>query len=145
MSIPALSRTHPARCADLGVFSLGNPAVDTKALRYIQHRYASRADDIVVSGSGLPVFAAVARLLKYGVSPTRITVVVREEEGTIQGLTEKNVSVLLCTACAVPALLSVCSTVSGTCACRRLDCAMSFSSPFIVRTYIIVETTCSAR
>jgi hypothetical protein len=103
MSIPALSRTHPARCADLGVFSLGNPAVDTKALRYIQHPYASRADDIVVSGSGLPVFAAVARLLKYGVSPTRITVVVREEEGTIQGLTEKNVSApmhhLFCACC----------------------------------------------
>jgi hypothetical protein len=46
----------------------------------------------VVSGSGLAVFATVAKLLKFGLSPTRITVVVREEEGSIQGLFEKNVS-----------------------------------------------------
>lgn len=92
MTIPHLSRTHPARCADVGVFSLGNAAADAKALRYVQQRYATRSDDVVVSGSGLPVFAAVARLLKFGLAPTRITVVVREPEGTIEGLTEKNVS-----------------------------------------------------
>jgi hypothetical protein len=91
MSIPSLSRTHPARCADIGVFSLGNPAADAKALRYVKQRYSSRSDDVVVSGSGLAVFAAVARLLRFGLSPTRITVVVREEEGAIQGLYEKNV------------------------------------------------------
>lgn len=91
MTIPSLSRTHPARCADIGVFSLGNPQVDAKALRYIQHRYPGRSDDVVVSGSGLAVFAAVARLLKFGVAPMRITVVVKDDEGTIQGLAEKNV------------------------------------------------------
>ena len=47
---------------------------------------------MVVSGSGLPVFAAVAQLLKLGVPPNRITVVVREVEGTIEGISEKNVS-----------------------------------------------------
>ncbi len=54
-------------------------------------RYGQRSDDVVVSGSGLPVFAAVARLLNTGVAPTRITVVVKEDEGFIDGLTEKNV------------------------------------------------------
>lgn len=87
-----MSRLHPARCADVGVFSLGNPAADLHALRYIRQRYANRSDDVVVSGSGLPVFTAVARLLKIGVAPTRITVVVREDEGHVEGLTEKNVS-----------------------------------------------------
>ena len=85
-------RTHPSRCADIGVFSLGNPAADIKALRYIQQRGTSHTQDVIVSGSGLAVFTAVARLLKFGIEPTRITVAVREEEGNITGLTEKNVS-----------------------------------------------------
>lgn len=121
-SFPSVSRLHPARCADIGVFSLGSPLADLQALRYIRHRYSilckktrkscfvlfwliklsrsprfscrygQRSDDVVVSGSGLPVFAAVARLLSTGVAPTRITVVVKEDEGFIEGLTEKSVS-----------------------------------------------------
>lgn len=93
-SFPSISRLHPARCADIGVFSLGSPLADLQALRYIRHRYGQRSDDIVVSGSGLPVFTAVSRLLQIGVAPTRITVVVKEDEGFIEGLTEKNVSVV---------------------------------------------------
>ena len=90
--LPSISRLHPAKCAEIGVFSLGSPAADLQALRYIRNRYSARSDDVVVSGSGLPVFAAVARLLRAGMSPTRITVVVREEEGRVEGLNEKNVS-----------------------------------------------------
>ncbi|KAJ1433137.1 hypothetical protein B484DRAFT_478475 [Ochromonadaceae sp. CCMP2298] len=93
--IPSLGHLHPARCADVGVFSLGNPASDALALAYIRKRYPNRSDDIVVSGSGLPVFAAVARLLKLGLDPMRITVVVHEEEGKIQGLKEKSVTDVL--------------------------------------------------
>lgn len=91
-TFPSVSRLHPARCADVGVFSLGSPSADLHALRYIRHRYGQRSDDVVVAGSGLSVFAAVSRLLMIGVAPTRITAVVREAEGYIEGLTEKNVS-----------------------------------------------------
>lgn len=79
------------------MFSLGSPLADLQALRYIRHRYGQRSDDIVVSGSGLPVFTAVSRLLQIGVAPTRITVVVKEDEGFIEGLAEKNVSALFYT------------------------------------------------
>jgi hypothetical protein len=87
---------HPARCADVGIFSLGNPTIDLLALRYIKQRYNNRNDDVVISGAGLAVFHAAGRLLKVGVSPMRITLVVREEEGNIEGFTEKNVCISCC-------------------------------------------------
>mmetsp|Transcript_16681 Transcript_16681/g.28251 ORF Transcript_16681/g.28251 Transcript_16681/m.28251 type:complete len:1262 (-) Transcript_16681:1911-5696(-) len=92
MSISTISHLHPAQCADAGIFSLGNPSADILALKYIRKRYPSRSDDVVVAGSGLPVFAAVAKLLKIGIDPMRITLVEREEEGRISGLKEKAIT-----------------------------------------------------
>lgn len=89
--IPSLVRMHPARCADSGIFSLGNPTIDTIAMKYIKKRYPARTDDVIVYGSGLVALTAVSKLLQIGLSPNRITFVVPEEEGVIDVSLDKNV------------------------------------------------------
>ena len=89
--IPSLSRTHPTRCADSGIFALGNPTIDNIALKYIKKRYPARTDDVIVYGSGLAALVAVSKLLRIGLSPNRITLVVQEEEGVIDLSLDKNV------------------------------------------------------
>ena len=83
---------HPAKCADAGIFGLGNPVADQEARRFIHKRYPGRSEDVVVSGSGVQAFTAVEQLLSMGIAPARITVVVPEEEGKVAGIPEKKVS-----------------------------------------------------
>ena len=89
--IPSLCRMHPARCADSGIFSLGNPTSDTIAMKYIKKRYPTRTDDVIVYGSGIAALTVVSKLLQIGLTPNRITLVVSEEEGVVDVSLDKNV------------------------------------------------------
>ena len=69
---------HPSKCGDCGIFSLGNPTADLLALRWVRRRH-SRPDPIVIYGDALKAFGCAAKLMRYGVPPTKIVVVVSEE------------------------------------------------------------------
>lgn len=75
----------------MGVFGLGNPCADYAALQYVKKRYSGRTEDVVVNGAGIEMFAAVAKLIKCGIAPSRITVVTPEEEGKVKGFPERKV------------------------------------------------------
>ncbi len=71
---------HSAKCADAGVFELGNPSADLLAVRWIRKRYASKLEAIVVYGTVIRTFTAIARLLKSGISAGRLVAVLQDSE-----------------------------------------------------------------
>eukprot|EP01037_Dinobryon_pediforme_P018940 gene18940-19279_t len=76
--IPSLAGTHPSKCADCGIFSLGNPTADLLALRWVKRRN-NRGDPIVVYGEALRAFCCAAKLIRSGIPPNKIVVAVSEE------------------------------------------------------------------
>lgn len=89
--IPSLTGVHPAKCADAAIFALGNPAADLLALSWIKKRLANRSDPVIICGVAIKVFAAAEGLLKSGVEPSRIVLVVSDSADYIEGCTDQQV------------------------------------------------------
>lgn len=90
LSIPALMKMHPAQCADMGVFSLGNPSADFLAVKWIKKR-SPKADPIAIFGNYLDALCATTRLLSLGVEAKRIAMVVPDEPSSLEGVDDKNI------------------------------------------------------
>lgn len=83
---------HPSRCADSGIFSLGSPSLDRRAMEYIMKRYPVRTDDVIISGTGIAALAAISSLINMGIASNRITLLVRSEEHIVDDTIDKFVS-----------------------------------------------------
>jgi hypothetical protein len=89
--IPSLAGVHPAKCADAAIFALGNPASDLLALSWVKKRLANRSDPVVICGIAVKVFAAADGLLKAGVEPSRIALVVTDSSDFMEGCGDQQV------------------------------------------------------
>ncbi|RYH29030.1 DUF4821 domain-containing protein [archaeon] len=83
--IPSLANIHPAKCADAGIFTLGNPSADLIALSYVKKRTASRAESVVIAGKAIKVLVAAESLVRAGVDPNKIACVVNDVPSLIEG------------------------------------------------------------
>jgi len=70
---PSTYSLHPTLCAERGIFGLGNPKADYIAVKWLKAQ--PRNPQIVVYGSVFQGLNAVGRLLKYGIDPSLITIV----------------------------------------------------------------------
>lgn len=83
---------HSAKCADAGIFQLGNPSADLLAVRWIRKRYSSKMEPVVVYGTVIRAFTAVARLLRSGVAASRVVTVLQDSESFISEIEDSVVS-----------------------------------------------------
>jgi hypothetical protein len=84
--IPSLMGVHPAKCADVGIFALGNSAADLIALSYVKKRTASRSEYfVVVCGRAIRVLTAAEGLIRAGVDAGKIVCVIEEAADQLQG------------------------------------------------------------
>jgi hypothetical protein len=86
---------HPSRCADSGIFSLGSPSLDRRAMEYIMKRYPVRTDDVIISGTGIAAYAAISSLINMGIASNRITLLVKSEEQIVDETLDKFVSIYI--------------------------------------------------
>lgn len=103
--LKCLAGMHPARCADAGIFELGNPAADLLALRWVRKRHItsgaggqqSKADGgtVVLAGLALHVFHAANTLLQLGISAEHIVCSVLEEAEQLEEMDSERMSDLL--------------------------------------------------
>lgn len=94
-AIPSLRQMHPSRCADSGIFSLGSPSLDRRAMEYIMKRYPVRTDDVIISGTGIAAYAAISSLINMGIASNRITLLVKSEEQIVDETLDKFVSIYI--------------------------------------------------
>lgn len=83
---------HSAKCADAGIFELGNPCADLLAVRWIRRRYSSKMEAIVVYGTVIRALTAVARLMRSGVAASRLVVVLPDSESCITEIEDETVA-----------------------------------------------------
>ncbi len=93
--VSSLAGVHPAKCADAAIFSLGNPAADLLALTWVKKRIANRSDPVVICGVALKVLAAAEGLLRAGVEPSRIVLVVNDAVDYIEGINDSQVGLFV--------------------------------------------------
>lgn len=89
--IPALQGVHPSKCADAGIFSLGNPAADLLAINWVRKRAQNRNEPIIICGAALKVLTAAESLLRAGIDPNKIVCLIHELEENIEGCQELTV------------------------------------------------------
>lgn len=90
--IPSLVGVHPAKCADAGIFALGNPASDLLALSWVKKRAVNRTEPVVICGVALKVLAAAEGLIRGGIEPARIVCVITDAPENIEGCNDLIVS-----------------------------------------------------
>lgn len=74
---PQSASFHPAVCAERGIFGLGNPQADYRAISWIKKKQ-SDFSKIVVYGKGITGLNTVGRLLNYGIQSSRIIYISRD-------------------------------------------------------------------
>jgi hypothetical protein len=90
--IPSLQGVHPAKCADAGIFALGNPTADLLAAAWVKKRAQNRNEPIVICGTALKVLTATEGLLRCGVDPDKIVCVINEHDDQFEGCQDFTVS-----------------------------------------------------
>lgn len=105
--IPSLSGVHPAKCADAGIFALGNPAADLLALSYVKKRAVNRAESVVICGQGVKVLAAAEGLIRSGIEPSKIACVIEEPGYALEGCGEVGLSKLVAQSAQVAGITDV--------------------------------------
>eukprot|EP01038_Epipyxis_sp_PR26KG_P007433 gene7433-10129_t len=93
--IPLLNGLHSSKCADMGVFELGNPSADLLALKWIRKRYnpnKALETSIMISGTALKVLSAVSKLTKLGISQQRIVAVISDYESMMEDITDVKIA-----------------------------------------------------
>jgi hypothetical protein len=84
--IASLAQVHPAKCADAGIFGLGNPAADLLATQWAQRRTANKNDPIVISGGAVRCLAAAEGLIRAGIPASKIICVTQDYDSQLAGL-----------------------------------------------------------
>lgn len=90
--ISSLAHVHPAKCADAGIFSLGNPSADLLAVQWAQRRTANKNDPIVIAGSALKALTAAQGLIRAGIPASKIICVTSDADNRIAGCGSSTVS-----------------------------------------------------
>ena len=71
------SLLHPNQCEEKGIFSLGSSSSDEQAMMWFRQNYDSRST-VVVFGNSIEAINAVGRMMKFGIDPQRICLVLTE-------------------------------------------------------------------
>lgn len=84
--IASLSHVHPAKCADAGIFGLGNPSADILAVNWAQRRTANKNDPIVITGGAIKVLTAAEGLIRAGIPASKIIGVTQDYDTAVAGV-----------------------------------------------------------
>lgn len=83
---------HPSKCADCGIFELGNPTADFLAVKWLRKRYTPKVEIIVIYGSTIKALTAVQRLVRAGIPCNRLMAVLPDSASMIDEIEEASVS-----------------------------------------------------
>lgn len=92
-TIPSLYNLHPLKCADLGVFGLGNMTYDTLASNWIEKKKNSKNDTIAVVGLAAYAFHTIETLIRdHNISPDKIVCILSESPYNLELCYDQTVS-----------------------------------------------------